>query len=138
MEERIEIEVAEKEFDRFAKEWDIDSDLAAMSIEDKSSFESQKKRIIKEIQLGNAVIDEEGSVGYTLKHPKDNSSLTELIFKVSRGNKAVMDQYKDRELMHKTMAYIGTLAGHPPKVMFNLDPRDQKFGEAIAVLFLAS
>ena len=136
--ERVAPEVAQMEFDRFAREWDIDSDLGAMSLEDKASFESQKNRIIKEICAGQATIDDDGNVSYTLKHPKEGSALVELIFKVTRGNKAVMDQYKERELMHKTMAYIGTLVGQPPKVMFGLDPRDQKFGEAIAVLFLAS
>jgi hypothetical protein len=49
-----------------------------------------------------------------------------------------MDHYKDREKQRQIAAYIGTLAGQPLKVMFSLDPRDQKFGEAIAVLFLAS
>lgn len=135
---RIDKEVAEIEFDRFVKEWDIDDDLAAMSMEDSAGFQAHKSRVVKEICAGNATIDEQGDVRYTLKYPKDGSSITELVFKVARGSKAVMDNYKEREAIHKTMAYIGSLTGQPPKVMFSLDPRDQKFGEAVAVLFLAS
>lgn len=134
----VEAEVAEREFERFADIWDIDSDLAGMSLEDRSSFDAQKSRVIREIVKGVAVVDEEANVIYTLKHPKEGGSTSELTFKVTRANKAVMDQYKDRETMHKTAAYIGTLAGLPPKIIFALDPRDQKFGEAIAVLFLGS
>ena len=97
-------EVAEVEFNRFIKEWDIDDDLAAMSMEDSSAFEAHKARIVKEIRAGSATIDEEGNVSYALKYPKEGGSITELTFKVARGNKAVMDNYKDRETIHKTMA----------------------------------
>ena len=131
-------EVAEHEFNRFIKIWDIDPDIGAMSAEDKSSFDSQKGRIIKELCRGNAILDEEARFTYKLQHPKKDGALTELTFDISRGNKAVMDGFKDREAMKKAAAYIGSLAGMPVNTILNLDPRDQKFGEALITLFLAS
>ena len=129
----------EAEFDRFTKVWDIDPDTGAMSVEDKSTFESQKGRIIKELGRGNATLDEDARFTYKLQHPKTkDGALTELVFDISRGNKAVMDGFKDREMMKKTAAYIGSLTGHPVQTFLNLDPRDQKFAEALVVLFLAS
>ena len=131
-------EFIEAEFDRFIKVWDIDPDTGAMSVDDKSTFDSQKGRIIKELSRSNAVLDEEGRFIYKLQHPKKDGALTELIFDISRGNKAVMDGFKDREMMKKTAAYIGSLTGQPVQTFLNLDPRDQKFAEALVVLFLAS
>ena len=131
-------EVAEAEFNRFIKIWDIDPDTGAMSVEDKSTFDSQKGRIIKELIRGNAILDEDARFTYKLQHPKKDGVLIELIFDISRGNKAVMDGFKDREMMKKTAAYIGSLTGQPVQTFLNLDPRDQKFAEALVVLFLAS
>lgn len=131
-------EMAEHEFGRFVRIWDIDPDTGVMSVDDKSTFDSQKGRIIKELCRSNATLDEEGRFIYKLQHPKKDGALTELIFDISRGNKAVMDGFKDREMMKKTAAYIGSLTGQPVQTFLNLDPRDQKFAEALVVLFLAS
>ncbi|MCK5236211.1 MAG: hypothetical protein KAR06_04420 [Deltaproteobacteria bacterium] len=136
-EDKIALEVAEAEFDRFTEIWDIEPDLSGFSAEEHDSFGAHKSRIVKEIRNGNAVIDDEGRVVYTLKYSKENSPLTELVFDVSRASKAVMDQFKDRQAIRKTEAYIGSLVGQPPKTIHALDPRDQKFGEAVMLLFLA-
>ena len=136
--EKVDRETALKEFDRFVEIWDIDDEQAAMSTDDRSTFEAHKNRIVKEICVGNASVDEGGDVSYKLKHPRNGSSITELVFKVSRANKSVMDQYKGQQEIHKIAAYVGSLAGQAPKIIMTLDPRDQKFGEALAVLFLAS
>ena len=131
-------DAAEHEFNRFTKAWDIDPDTGAMSVDDKSTFDSQKGRIVKDLCRGHAVLDEEARFIYKLQHPKKDGALTELTFDISRGNKAVMDGFKDREMMKKTAAYIGSLTGQPAQTFLNLDPRDQKFAEALVVLFLAS
>ena len=131
-------EVAEAEFNRFVKIWDIDDSAGSMSVEDKATFDSQKNRIIKELCRGNAVLDEEGRFKYTLQHPRKDGALTDITFDISRGNKAVMDGFKERETMKKTAAYIGSLIGQPLNTFLNMDPRDQKFAEALVVLFLAS
>jgi hypothetical protein len=136
MSEILAADAAEAEFNRFIQEWDIDANVGAMSSDDKSTFESQKSRVIKELCRGRAVLDEEACFIYKLAYPK--GSLTELTFDISRANKAVMDGFKDREAMKKTAAYIGSLAGMPVNTILNLDARDQKFGEALITLFLAS
>ena len=128
----------EAEFNRFINIWDIDANVGAMSSDDKSTFESQKSRIVKELSRSNAVLDEEGRFIYKLQHPKKDGALIDLTFDISRANKAVMDGFKDREAMKKTAAYIGSLAGMPVNTILNLDARDQKFGEALITLFLAS
>jgi hypothetical protein len=138
MGEALAPDAAEVEFNRFVKLWDIDPDTGAMSADDKSTFESQKSRVIKELCRGHAVLDEDGRFIYKIQYPKKDGALTELIFDITRGNKAVMDGFKDREMMKKTAAYIGSLTGQPVQTFLNLDPRDQKFAEALIVLFLAS
>lgn len=138
MSEKIAQEVAEAEFERFAEIWDIDSNVGVMSLEDKAAFDAHKSRVVKEVCRGVAVIEEDGRVLYNLKYPREGGALEALTFDVTRGNKTVMDGFKEREQTKRGAAYIGTLAGQPVKTMLGLDPRDQKFGEALAVLFLGS
>ena len=136
--ETMALGAAEHEFNRFINAWDIDPDTGAMSVDDKSTFDSQKGRIVKDLCRGRATLDEDARFTYKLQYPKKDGALTELVFDIARGNKAVMDGFKDREMMKKTAAYIGSLTGQPVQTFLNLDPRDQKFAEALVVLFLAS
>ena len=138
MADKVEQEVAEAEFERFAEIWDIDSNVGVMSLEDKAAFDAHKSRVVKEIRTGVAAIEEDGRVLYGLKYPREGGALQELTFDVTRGNKTIMDGFKEREQTKKVAAYVGTLAGQPVKAILGLDPRDQKFGEALAILFLGS
>ena len=138
MSEKIAQEVAEVEFERFAEIWDIDSDVGVMSLEDKAAFNAYKSRVVKEIRMGVAAIREDGKVLYNLKYPREGGALEALTFDVTRSNKTIMDGFKEREQTKRAAAYVGTLTGQPVKTILGLDPRDQKFGEAVAVLFLGS
>ena len=135
--EKIVLEQAEAEFKRFADEWDIDDNVESMSGEDRESFEQVQKRIIKQIVKGNAVVDEGGNITYTLKHPL--GSISEVQFRVPGGDAYMaMDKFKDRQSIHKLYAFMGSMTKQPPALFSNMDGRDIKFCQGVALLFLGS
>ena len=133
----IDLETAEREFARFVDEWDIDDNVDAMSGEDRESFEQIQNRIIRQVVKGNATIDAEGNIAYTLKHPK--GSTTQIEFKVPGGDAYIaMDKFKDRQSMHKLNAFMGVMTKLPPAIFGNMDGRDIKFCQGVTSLFLGS
>ena len=134
---KMTLEVAEKEFDRFVQEWDIDGSIDTMSGEDREAFKAQKDRIVRQILEGNATVDEHGNIAYTLRHPQ--GSLTELKFNVPNGAAYMaMDRYKERQGMHKLYAFMGESTSQPPALFSNMDGRDIKFCMGVTLLFLGS
>ena len=136
--EKITLEVAEAEFDQFAMTWDILTNKTRMSAEDRDSFEAQKGRIVDEIMAGGAVVDEGGStITYTLKHP--SGDLKDLCFSVPKGNAYMaMDKHKERQGIHKMYEFMGAMTKQPPRLFANMDARDVKFAQGVALLFLGS
>lgn len=133
----LALEFAESEFKRFVDEWDIDDNMEAMSGEDRESFEQVQRRVIIQIQKRNATVDEEGTITYTLKHPK--GSTTEIVFKVPGGDAYMaMDKFKERQSMHKLNAFMGVMTKLPAPLFSNMDGRDIKFCQAVTTLFLGS
>ena len=134
---KMTLVVAEAEFERFVEEWDIDGNIDAMSGETREDFEQQKSRIVRQILLGNAAVDEKGNVIYTLRHPQ--GSLTEIKFNVPNGAAYIaMDKYKERQGMHKMYAFMGEATNQPPALFSNMDGRDIKFCMGVTLLFLGS
>ena len=135
--EKISRDVAEEEFVRFTRVWDIDVNTDNMSGEDKESFDQQKGRIVNQIVAGHAVVDEDGDIHYTLKYPKGDTAV--LHFRVPGGNAYTsMDSFKDRQNIGKLNAFMGAMTKQAPKFFSNMDGRDVKFCQGVAVLFLAS
>lgn len=134
---KMTLEVAENEFDRFVEEWDIDGNIDAMSGEDRDSFKQQKDRIVRQILQGNATVDEHGNIAYILRHPK--GELTDLSFNVPDGAAYMaMDQYKERQSVHKLNAFMGAMTKQPPRLFSSMDGRDIKFCMGVTLLFLGS
>jgi len=67
MENKINLETAENEFNRFGDSMDLDFDMNLMNEDTKKDFELHKKRIIKCIMDGSLVISENGEPTYTPK-----------------------------------------------------------------------
>lgn len=139
MEEKVVLEVAEKEFERFAKEFDLDINVKNMSGEDVESFDGQKGKIVRAIMSGHAVVDETGNIIYTLKRPKEDGALKELTFRVPDGDVfSVMDKYKEGKNVHKLNSALAVITKQTPQTFVNMNAIDVKFTQAVASLFLAS
>ena len=130
-------EVAEKEFSDFVDAWDIDANTDAMSGEDREAFAQQKAKIVTQIMKGSACIDEDGNISYRLKKPQ--GSITEIVFRIPTGEAYMkMDQYKDRQNVHKMYAFMGSMTKQAPVIFSAMDARDTKFCMGVTLLFLGS
>ncbi len=70
MEEKLSLEVAENEFNRFVEKMDLDVDVSKMDTEDLTGFNKQKGRILRALQRGALVINENGEAVYTPYHER--------------------------------------------------------------------
>jgi len=132
---RIKKEVAVLDFDRFAEVWDVDTDTESMDLEDRAGYEKQKGLLVKQIMATNMTVDAEGMPTYKLRYPK--GSLTEVRFRIPSGQAYMtMDNYKERQGMHKFMSFMGSMTGQNAKTFSNLDARDVKVCMGVVTLFL--
>lgn len=137
MENIVSKEVAEQEFSKFVEAWDIDANTDGMSGEDREAFAQQKAKIVTQIMKGNACIDDDGDISYKLKKPQDD--ITEIVFRIPSGQAYMaMDQYKDRQNVHKMYAFMGAMTKQETKLFSRMDARDTKFCMGVTLLFLGS
>ena len=135
--DKISLEVAGNEFDRWAGAWDIDTSVESMSDDDARSFEAAKRPLIRGLMDGSFTVNDEGNLDYRLKFTKRDEETT-LSLNIDRADILEMDKYKDRQSMHKLNAYLASLVGMPAKYVSSLDPRDQKRLRGPVLLFLGS
>jgi hypothetical protein len=128
-------EAAEEEFNRFAREWDLDLNVPDMSDEDRKSFEDQKRRLLRQIEAGRLVVDTAGVLVYTLQQPR--GEVKEIPFRIPSGSAYMaMDRGKDGQSIRKLNAFLGEMTGLGPTIFANMDGRDVKVCQAVVSLFL--
>jgi hypothetical protein len=130
---KVDRETAERDFETFAEEWGIDTDLEDMDEESRDGFEQHKRRIVRAIMSGNAVVD-----GHKLSYTPLGDS-DEITFKRPKGRALLaMDNAKESQHMRKMFEFLGSVTGQAPKVFSNMDGRDLKLCSSVASLFLVS
>ena len=133
---KISSEMSVQEFERFLDIWGIDGNTDEMTIEQKDLFFSHRKRIIRAIESGHAVINDDETISYSLIKPVYNT--TELKMKVPNGESFLeMDRFKENQGMHKAFALLAHSARKPVKIFSSMDGRDIQFFVAVSSLFLA-
>jgi hypothetical protein len=139
MANKVDHATAEAEFTRWAEAWEIDTDTANMSEEDRDSFNSQKAKLLNAIKRGRLSFDEEkDALDYILAYP-DNVETQQVTMKRPGGAGLMeMDKYKERENVHKTYAVLGEMTGKTTAFFSKLDGIDVKPFLAVSSLFLAS
>ncbi|WP_304333555.1 hypothetical protein [Brachyspira innocens] len=137
MEIKIERKTAEIEFNDFCEMWDIDNDVSIMSEEDKEGFEKQKNTIIKAIMQGRLTLNKEDrTLNYIVSEFSEKSGEELKIRRLKGADYMSMDNYKEKENVHKMYSVIGNMIGRDPKFISNLDGADSKLLQAIMILFI--
>jgi len=135
--QKVDLETAENEFKRFVEEWEIDDDISTMDVESKEDFERLKRRIVRAVMKGRAVIDENGDIIYTLR--KSVNDIETLHFKLPYGIAYLsMDRHKDRQNVHKMNGILGNIVSQDPKIFAKMQGPDYKFCLGVVQLFLGS
>lgn len=136
MSDKVALEVAEKEFNRFVEEMDLDLDTALMDAEDLTAFTKQKNRIIRAIQRGNLVVNENGEAVYT-PFNKGSKHKEPLTFHERTGASLMaMDGKKKNHDVAKTYAVLADMCRVHQSVFAGLAGTDVKVCEALFALLM--
>ncbi len=139
-EKKVDRETALNDFNRFADIFDIDNDIENMKQEDRESFEGQRAKVLRAIELGRATVNDDGTITYTLayEYPKEISDPAVTIH-IPKGDAFIdSDRFKGEQGMHKLYGIIANMTKRPIKHFSLMDGRDTKFFLAVGALFLAS
>jgi hypothetical protein len=135
---KIDFETAEAEFMRYCEGNDFETDDTAMNDDEKESFADIKKKFIKCCREGRVEVD-----GMNLKYTVSKLSPegfagNVVTIKRPGGNAfAGMDNFKDRESVHKLHGFMSAMTGKEVKYFSKVDIADWKFFQAVSSLFLS-
>lgn len=133
MESVVTREVAENEFSRFVDAMDLDIEPETMTEEDRASFEVQRRRVIKAIESGLVVINDNGEPEIFTK-TVDASSIT--FYEPTGASLMASDGKKKDDRVKQMYAIMADMTKQTPKTFAQMKRRELKVCEAIAVLFL--
>lgn len=133
MSDKISLEMAEQEFERFADSMDIDIDTDSLNEEDVASFNEVRKKFIKALQKGSLVVNDEGEAVFTTTRGEPIS----LRFREPDGAALqAVDKRKKNEDVAKLYSIMGAISGKPPKTFANMKMADLKVCQAITTLLM--
>lgn len=135
MTNKIAPEVAEAELDRFADLMDLDFDIETMEDDDKKSFLSNKKTLVKALMKGSLVIDDNGQPVFTPARSENKNPLT---FREPTGaSLQAMDKVPNKNAdVSKIFALMATLTGADRTVFGKMVMTDLKVCQAVTAAFL--
>ncbi len=134
MKEKVALEVAEQEFNRFVEAMDLDVDPADMDEDDKKGFEQQRDRVVSAIQFGALVISDSGEPVFTPQRSKDIDPIT--FHEPTGASLMAMDRKKKTEDIGKLYAAMGDMTKTHAGVFSKMKMADLKVCMAITTLFL--
>ena len=131
--EKNSIEFCEAEFERFAREMDLDFSADKMDAESRVDFARLKGIFINAMRDGHLIVNEKGEPVYTPKvEPRDP-----ITFHEPRGSTymAADSKKKDHDIT-KTFASMAEMTKQDVKRYANMPARDLKVCTALLQLFL--
>lgn len=137
MEEKVALEVAEQEFNRWAEAMDLDIDPAGMDAEDMAGFNQAKRRIIKAIRKGALVFNDEYEAVYTPQRPGSKHQEPLVFHERTGASLMATNGKKDTHAVSKMYAILGDMCRVPPSTFAGLSGEDAKVSEALFLLLMA-
>lgn len=134
MKDKVALEVAEQEFNRFVEAMDLDVNPADMDEDDKKGFEQQRDRVVSAIQAGTVVINDNGEPVFTPQRTKDVEPIT--FHEPTGASLMAMDRKKKTEDIGKLYAAMGDMTKNHANVFSKMKMADLKVCMAITTLFL--
>jgi hypothetical protein len=135
---KIDFETAEAEFTRYCESNDFETDETAMNDDEKESFAGIKKRFIKCCREGRVEVDGM-NLKYTVSKLSPEGFANDIVTIKRPGGHAFagMDNFKERESVHKLHGFMSAMTGKEVKYFSKLDIADWKFFQAVSSLFLS-
>lgn len=130
-ENKVGVEVAEQEFDRWVEAMDLDLDTAAMDAEDLTAFNKQKRRLIKAMRRGSLVINENGEAEFTPQNENTRNKDTLTFHERTGASLMAMDGKKKGHDAAKTYAIMADICKTHPSTFAGMVGEDVKVCEAL-------
>lgn len=135
-ENTISKDMAELEFDRFVEQMDLELDPALMDAEDMNAFNRQKARLIRAIERGALVINDDGEAVYTPQNAKSKYKDAITFHERTGASLMAMDGAKKNHDIKKTYAVMADMCRVHPSTFAGLVGTDVKVCEAIFALLM--
>lgn len=132
----IDAVTAEQEFERFADAMDLDIDPAGMDDDDRAGFERQKRRVIRAIQNGSLIFNDDGEAVYTPQNTKSRHKDPITFHERTGASLMAMDGKKKNQEVSKTYAVMASMCEVHPRVFAGMVGADAKVCEAIFLLLM--
>jgi hypothetical protein len=136
MEDKINKETAEIEFDKFVECMDLDVDTVDMDAEDLTAFNKQKSRIIRAIMRGQLIFNDNGEAVYTPSNKRSKHTDPITFRERSGASLMAMDGKKKGHDVRKTYAVMADMCGIHQNVFAGLVGSDVKTCEALFALLM--
>lgn len=133
---KIDAETAENEFNSWADAMDLDLDVADMDEDDLAGFNKQKKRIIKAIQRGALIFNENGEAVYTPQRPGSKYKEPVTFRERTGASIMAMDGKKKGHDAAKMYAVLADMCKVVPKTFAGMVGEDVKVCEALFALLM--
>ncbi len=128
---KVDADTADMEFDRFVEMMDLDLDETEMDFEDLTQFRKLKSRILRAIQRGGLVINENGEAVFTPQNPRSNNKDPITFHERTGASLMAMDGKKKGHDVAKTYAVMADMCKVHPNVFAGLVGSDVKICEAL-------
>jgi hypothetical protein len=135
-ENKVNLEVAEQEFEKWADAMDLDLDTSGMDAEDLTGYNKQKKRIIKAIMRGHLVFNENDEAVYTPHRPQTQHKDPITFHERSGASIMAMDGKKKGSDISKMYAVLADMCKVHPKIFAMMYGEDIKVCEALFALLM--
>lgn len=134
MNDKVALEVAENELDQFFTTQDLDLDDSTMNQEEKDTFASQKRVLIRAMQRRALTFNDKGLPVFK---PSYSDVKEPLNFRRPNGSAFLaMDGSGKGKDVHKLYAAMATMWGTHKSTFSNMDTQDLKVAQTISLLFL--
>ena len=133
---KVDAETANVEFERFADCMDIDVDTSDMDDEDLNAFNKVKKRLLKAIQKGSLIFNDDGEAVYTPAHSKSKYKEAITFHERTGASLMAMDGKKKGHDVKKMYAVLADMCGLHQGAFAGLVGEDVKICEALFALLM--
>lgn len=130
-------DLAMKEIERWAEDKDID--IYVMNNSGKRVLDSSIPRLLKEIQRGNLFLNDDCDFVYVVsdKSPEGYAGEKITIKNPTGAAYMAMDNFKEQEGVHKTLAVASAITGQDIRWFANIANNDYKVVSIIVGFFIA-
>ena len=135
-ENKIAMDAAQAEFTRFAEAMDIDLDTSEMDADDVTQLNKQRGRLIRAIERGALVINDDGEAIYTPQRLNSKYQNAITFHERTGASLMAMDGKKKNHDVAKTYAVMADMCKVHPSVFAGLSGIDVKICEALFALLM--